>query len=450
VAQDAALSSIIDARFRHVVYLDADVVVGAPLRDFMSLAFSLKSTAVLGAFPDSGNTGSPFHTGVLFASRGRSEPLLERWAAAILGGHYQGDQKALADVVAELRLDDAIDRFPLDGGLVRLKHADAYFAFVDAAVVRKSRKVIFLHTSKYRLENPLKFGVSLADLRAYMKRVCGIVWDIDVPSVDGHDQSTKLALAAPVDRRQNNSGEQPRQPTTARRTLDNTAIVSIAVGEKSRAFARLLIRSFQLHSEFAGPLYIATDDVDYFKTEAPDLSETGDDDDDSAKRRERRAENFARRNYALAPNVRFLLFGNGTCEQLPLPDVAVHMKKLTPEEIAKKAKAGVKSKADFTNSLEAAPQAEGGGGSGNEKELLNSHNRERLQIKWLKTQFFRMLPPTVRVCALHGQRHDHRAAAALLLDDCFAVYRRTPCRPSSRCTKTLATRACRITPACCS
>jgi hypothetical protein len=129
-----------------------------------------------------------------------------------------------------------------------------------------------------------------------------------------------------------------------------------------------------------------------FKTEAPDLSETGDDDDDSAKRRERRAENFARRNYALAPNVRFLRFGNGTCEQLPLPDVAVHMKKLTPEEIAKKAKAGVKSKADFTNSLEAAPQAEGGGGSGNEKELLNSHNRERLQIKWLKTQFFRLLP----------------------------------------------------------
>jgi hypothetical protein len=70
----------IDARFRHVVYLDADVVVGAPLRDFMSLAFSLKSTAVLGAFPDSGNTGSPFHTGVLFASRG-----LVRAAARALG-----------------------------------------------------------------------------------------------------------------------------------------------------------------------------------------------------------------------------------------------------------------------------------------------------------------------------------------------------------------------------
>jgi hypothetical protein len=225
-----------------------------------------------------------------------------------------------------------------------------------------------------------------------MKRVCGIAWDIDVPSVDGHDQSVKLALAAPVDRRQNNNGEQAPAPANdGMPNADNTAIVSIAVGEKSRAFARLLIRSFQLHSEFAGPLYIATDDVDYFKTEAPDLSETGDDDDDSAKRRERRAENFARRNYALAPNVRFLLFGNGTCEQLPLPDVAVHMKKLTPEEIAKKAK-GVKSKADFTNSLEAAPQAEGGGGSGNEKELLNSHNRERLQIKWLKTQFFRMLP----------------------------------------------------------
>jgi hypothetical protein len=49
-----------------------------------------------------------------------------------LAAQYQGDQKALADVVTELRLDDAIDRFPLDGGLVRLKHADAYFAFVDA------------------------------------------------------------------------------------------------------------------------------------------------------------------------------------------------------------------------------------------------------------------------------------------------------------------------------
>jgi hypothetical protein len=114
-----------------------------------------------------------------------------------------------------------------------------------------------------------------------------LLWEIDVPSVDGHDQSVK-------NRSRRTSRSTKRRSTRSRWRLvdggpnvDNTAIVSIAVGEKSRAFARLLVRSFQLHSEFAGPLYIATDDVEYFRTEAPDLSETGDDDDDSAKRRER-------------------------------------------------------------------------------------------------------------------------------------------------------------------
>jgi hypothetical protein len=132
----------------------------------------------------------------------------------------------------------------------------------------------------------------------------------------------------------------------------------------------------------------------------------------------------------------FLRFGNGTCEQLELPDVAVHMKKMTPEEIAKKAKAGVKSKADFTNSLEAAPQAEGGGGgsggggSGNEKELLNSHNRERLQIKWLKTQFFRLLPPRYSFALFMDSDMIIERPLRFLLDDCFAVHRRSSPPPA--------------------
>lgn len=386
---------LVDARFEFAVYVDADVVVGAPLRDFLALCLAQRS-APLAAFPDAGNTGSPYHTGVLFTSRNASAPLLERWAAAILSGSYPGDQRALVDVVAELRLADAVHRFPLDGGLARPALADAYFAFVDANVVRKSRKVVFLHTSKYRLENPLKFGVSLADVRQYMKRVVNIVWDVDhVPAVDGHDQAVKLALAKTESSRKKPSA-------AAGPTLENTAIVTIAVGEKSRAFGRLLVRSFELHAEFAGPLYVVTDDVEYFETDAPDLTVNGDDDDDSANRVERGG---ARRK-ALPPNVRFLLFGNGTCERLPLPEVAVHMKRLTAEEQAKKAKSN-KNKA-----VE------------DERELLDSHNRERLQIKWLKTQFFRLLPAEYSYALFMDSDMIIERPLRHLLDDAFEVHKR--------------------------
>ncbi len=382
------------------VYVDADVVVGAPLRDFFSLCFERRA-APLAAFPDSGNTGSPYHTGVVFSSRNSSAALLERWAAAIVSGAYQGDQKALADVVDELQIDRLVSRFPLDSGLVRLQQADAYFAFIDASLVRKSRKAIFLHTSKYRLENPIKFGVSLADVRAYMKRVVHIVWDIDdIVAVDGHDQSVKLALAKVATRdaaRANDTGP----------TLDNTAIVTIAVGEKSRAFGRLLLRSFELHAEFAGPLFIVTDDVEYFETDAPDLA--GDDDDDDGGGGGKAKKSGVRAGYrrkALSPNVRFLRFGNGSCGELVLPEVAVHMKRLTPEELAKKAKSGAKS------------------GDDGERELLDAHNRERLQIKWLKTQFFRLLPAEFRYALFMDSDMIIERPLHHLLADCFDVHRR--------------------------
>ena len=42
------------------------------------------------------------------------------------------------------------------------------------------------------------------------------------------------------------------------------AIVSIAIGEKARYFARYLLVSYMRNSQFGGPLYLITDEPSYF------------------------------------------------------------------------------------------------------------------------------------------------------------------------------------------
>ena len=219
-------------RIDHVVFVDADIVLGGPLSLFLQAA-RVHADAPLTTFPDTGHTGSPYHTGVLLETRGRSDRLMEKWAEAITSGHFKGDQEALQHVVQKHKLESKVHLF----------NPDRVFSFIEAPLMAARRRVVFVHCSKYRLENPRKFQFSLADVRYYMDRVVDVDWDSDVAPVDKDVDPNDFIVYADL-------------PAARAPTARNTALVSIAVGEKSRAFGRLLIRSFALHGEFAGPLYV--------------------------------------------------------------------------------------------------------------------------------------------------------------------------------------------------
>jgi hypothetical protein len=104
-------------------------------------------------------------------------------------------------------------------------------------------------------------------------RELGVRWTIDIPLVSDRlkEQQQKEQQQKEHKGEKNNVKQQQQQITTTTKSMKakeyhggDTALVTIAVGEKSRAFGRILVRSFLLHSEFAGPLYIVTDDIDYF------------------------------------------------------------------------------------------------------------------------------------------------------------------------------------------
>ena len=135
----------------------------------------------------------------------------------------------------------------------------------------------------------------------------------------------------------------------------------------------------------------------------PDLTDADDDDDDARKAVRRR---HAKKAIGLPRNVHFLRFGNGTCgdNHFKLPDVAVHLKK----------KAG---SGDGKAAIIAKNLADGKA----DKELLNSHNRERLQIKWIKTQFFRLLPSSIRFAMFLDSDMIVERPLRYLLNDCFRV-----------------------------
>jgi hypothetical protein len=58
----------------------------------------------LATFPDVGNTGSPYHTGVMFASRVASKKLLDQWANVIISGQFHGDQVTRVVTLCEVSL----------------------------------------------------------------------------------------------------------------------------------------------------------------------------------------------------------------------------------------------------------------------------------------------------------------------------------------------------------
>lgn len=90
---------------KSVLYMDADIVVARPLQGFAG--YLHKDIAAhpahnMGLFQDAGghfwricNDCDYWHGGVMYVSRGSSEPCLEEWCSAIFSGRFPLDQPAL-------------------------------------------------------------------------------------------------------------------------------------------------------------------------------------------------------------------------------------------------------------------------------------------------------------------------------------------------------------------
>ena len=97
----------------------------------------------------------------------------------------------------------------------------------------------------------------------YMRDL-GVQWTIELPLSSQQNNQQNNQKQQQQQQQSKDSVKSHNEPNSAIYHGGDTALVTIAVGEKSRAFGKILVRSFLLHGEFAGPLYIVTDDVEYF------------------------------------------------------------------------------------------------------------------------------------------------------------------------------------------
>ena len=122
-AWKARLLSVIASEI--VLYLDVDILVGAPLYTLLECAQSVKGNKTLACFDHTSTGGTsrkPYHMGAFIVWKGRSEGVLSRWGAAIESGRFKYDQDAAQAVMVRdelLILPGRFLRFPSEDDLER-------------------------------------------------------------------------------------------------------------------------------------------------------------------------------------------------------------------------------------------------------------------------------------------------------------------------------------------
>ena len=111
------------ADVKRVLYMDADIIVSTNMKRFLShldLHLVEDSNANMGLFQDAGGhfwggcqDCDYWHGGVMFATRGQSEPCLGKWCDEIFSGKYTADQAAL-DYIST-HVDECSGMFAMDG-----------------------------------------------------------------------------------------------------------------------------------------------------------------------------------------------------------------------------------------------------------------------------------------------------------------------------------------------
>jgi len=86
-------------RDEHIAYIDADIIIGKPLDNWLQKAIKESANHPIVLFWDHGSTGHFYHGGLFLVSRRVARSLLTRWRHLIWFGRYSRDQKALIKAI---------------------------------------------------------------------------------------------------------------------------------------------------------------------------------------------------------------------------------------------------------------------------------------------------------------------------------------------------------------
>ncbi|MCP4421717.1 MAG: glycosyltransferase family 4 protein [Chloroflexi bacterium] len=84
----------------YTLFLDADVMVGRPLQQWVETVKNEQVNYPLCMFWDGGFFHEPYHTGVILYNKALAKSVLERWRRAMQSGRYNRDQSAFLTIVS--------------------------------------------------------------------------------------------------------------------------------------------------------------------------------------------------------------------------------------------------------------------------------------------------------------------------------------------------------------
>jgi len=158
---------------QYVIFMDSDMLIGQSMESFIRTCKRLKKQkggdAIVTLFVDIGNTGSPYHTGVIWFNRMTSIPLLSVWGVTISKGIFTSDQRAIEYSINELDVADRVAFIPIDD-------KTKLFCFINGTVVDQKLPYTFIHTTSYRLFNGEKFHFTNETLAEYFGETINTPW----------------------------------------------------------------------------------------------------------------------------------------------------------------------------------------------------------------------------------------------------------------------------------
>jgi len=155
------LLEYVPVEFDEILYLDADIVIGMPIEYCIEVIRSQMSPrSVIGMFPEPYGLvrGEPFHSGVIWIIRGKSDEYLRKWYVLFSTGKYKRDQTAFGDLSPRL-----VSPLGNDG-------SRSIFAYPHY-VVNDLKTCCFFHQTRWHVRFAEKYNYSLASLEFYFKVV---------------------------------------------------------------------------------------------------------------------------------------------------------------------------------------------------------------------------------------------------------------------------------------
>ncbi len=121
---------------RYVLYLDADILIGADIRGWCRQAIDCMGEHAALFYPDPSERRMPFHGGLMLIDSQRAAPFFDDWRACLTSGRFRQDQEALLACADS----HALGRPPAFG-----------LYFPDPASITSAEADCFVHLTSYRL-----------------------------------------------------------------------------------------------------------------------------------------------------------------------------------------------------------------------------------------------------------------------------------------------------------